>query len=293
MKYFLTITFLVVCLNLFAQQTTDGDIKDSLYNLQLKKPHFEIGGRLMSNEVYNGQQVDSFPQWGFHPLLSLIMGKGWSVNYVGNYWSKNEPAYALTSVGLQKDFTVGKKTEGSVAYNRWFVHDFTRKDRQEFTQNIELEASYELGNISVCFYSMFLWGSSFSSFYSPSLEFSKSLWVGHQKNTRYNIAATALTDVGNYNASIVPFSSLARGVLKRKRNNPSLPVIIAPSGFGLLNYEMQLEQELDIKNTSIVLDINHSIPSAKLKNINGSSLTYITIQVIQHLYFRKKNNINK
>ncbi|MBX9784299.1 MAG: hypothetical protein K2X48_13495 [Chitinophagaceae bacterium] len=51
---------------------------------------------------------------------------------------------------------------------------------------------------------------------------------------------------------------------------------------------MQLEQGVDIHNSSFILGINHSVPSAHLKNINGTSLTYITPEFIPHLYFKKQ-----
>lgn len=262
-----------------------------MYQLQLNKPHLDIGGRFMSNEVYNGQQVDTFAQWGFHPMLSLFTGKGWSINYTGNIWSKNKPAYALTSIGIQKDFSLGEKFEGSLAYNRWFLNDNVRKQRKEFTQNIELDAGYELGNFSVGLYSMFLWGKSFSSFYSPSLNYTKGWWLGPAKNSKYIVTVTALLDAGNYDASLVPFTTVPRGYLKKKKNNvPSRLLTESSKTFGLLNYELQLQQELDVKNDSFIAEINYSVPSEHLKNNNSSILIYAALEYHHRIFLKKKKS---
>ncbi|MBX9784300.1 MAG: hypothetical protein K2X48_13500 [Chitinophagaceae bacterium] len=170
---------------------------------------------------------------GFTPAGELGYEKGWSLNYTGNIWSKNKPVYALSSLGLQKSFSIGEKFEGDVAYNRWFLNDAVRKERKQFTQNVEWDASYEPGNFSAGFYSMFLWGKSFSSFYSPSFAYEKSWWLGKGNNLRYSITAATLADFGNYNASAVPFSSVPRGYLKKKKNNPSLQPSTV-DGFGFL-----------------------------------------------------------
>ncbi|MBX9784301.1 MAG: hypothetical protein K2X48_13505 [Chitinophagaceae bacterium] len=77
MKQILPILLLIVYVTAVAQQKAmSNSEKDSLYYLQHKQPHLEAGARFMSNEVYNGRQIDSFAQWGLHPQVSWVMKKG-------------------------------------------------------------------------------------------------------------------------------------------------------------------------------------------------------------------------
>lgn len=277
-----------------AQQVQiSNEIRDSLYDAKFKKPHVTTGIKFMSNEVYNGQQIDSFPQSGLHSQLSFFLGKGWSLNYLGSYWFRNQPHYALTTIGVNKEMTIGKKMNLSLDYNRWILHDAVRQDAKQFTQNVEMDAGYELGNFYAGFYSMFLFGQSFSSFSSPSLNYTKRTWLGSNKSLGYSFTVSALANIGNYDASYIPFQRTVK-TLQKKKKKPGAIVstteIVSPKTFGLLNQELQIEQELDMNNNSINFIITHSVPSALLRNNNIKQLTFFSLEYRYNIFHTKSAN---
>lgn len=257
--------------------------RDSVFYKQLAKPHLSPGIRFMSNEVYNGLQVDSFAQPGFHPLLDFTLGKGWALHYEGTVLSKSKPSYALTSIGLSKEFEIGQSVDGFVDLNTWAVKDGTnRSTRTNFTTNAELGASYHLGNFSPAVYSMFIFTNPVNSFFEPSLNWEKISWIGANKNVRSAMGFSTMMDVGNTEAVSFPVTTntITRG---RKKKTITTTTTVTTNSFGILNYLIQAHQAFDFSNNHFYTQINYAIPAK-----SNIGYFYITLEYSKNIFLKNK-----
>ncbi len=292
MKFLLLTVFVCVGLNSFAQvYPSKNEIKDSLFYAMQQQNHVSAGMMFMSDEIYNGQRIDTLPQWGIHPFVSWMFAKGFSFNYFGDYYSKTQPHYSLTSIGISKDFTIAHTVDAAIGYNYWIANTNDPAAEKYYSQNLEVNGGYGFGKFYAGLYSMLLFGGSFSSFYEPSISWSSSSWKGARSDVRIHTEIAAFADIGNRDASARPFVALPPGLAK-KNNNFNLPPVFRsnttadenPKAFGMLNYQLQVIEDINWHNNSLSAVLNFAVPAADAASNQGQLMPYFTLKYDYTIY---------
>lgn len=276
---------------------TEEAAKDSAYERRQQLPHLRIGMVWMSDEVYNGQRVDSSAQWGLHPYLQWMFMKQLSFNYYGDFYSNFDPHFALSSFGIAKDFSISSAWNASAAYNYWWVHNAADRHAAPFNQNVELSLDYSFGNFCAGAYSMVLFGHSFSNFVEPSLNWSTSSWIGRKGDLQASTGITLWANFGYGDAGARPFQVFAAGSAGRKAKRQAAPLgnLPAPMAtdsinrkYGWLNTQWQLSEELNKGQHHLIAGFNVARPTGNSRGFTGHWLPYVTLEYGYDMFFNKR-----
>lgn len=275
----------------------DEAARDSVYEWQQRLPHLRTGIVWMSDEVYNGQRVDSLAQWGLHPYLQWMFLKQVSFNYYGDFYSNFDPHYALSSFGIAKDFFISDKCDASAGYNYWLVHQAADRNATPYNQNVEVNFDYSLGNFSAGAYSMFLFGHGFTNFVEPSVNWTTTAWLGRSKNMRLATGVTLWANFGFNDAGARPFQGLAASAAKKKaRNHANTSGNVTNTNladsvsrkYAWLNTQLQVSEEWSAGRHHVIAGFNLARPSGNSNGFTGHWLPYATLEYGYDLFYSKR-----
>ena len=276
-KWILGIVLLTVLNQGFAQNTIDTDVQDAeldrLDSLAQTHPYVEINGNYVSKVVYNGR-TEGVTQYGLSPTITAHLVKGWSLSYAGEWWSAGQPQYAFSSVGVNKDFDMGKSGSGAIGYSRWFSHTSDVTQKSDYTGSIDADMHWEVGSFKMGSSASVLLGSSRALFLEPYMGYETSGRFGKDRLFKWLINPSVLVDFGND----VP-TRLVKKVIRRPAKGNGKTV------FGLLNYDVALLATLSYKRTAVSMTYHLNIPKNTLAPNPITPFSYFELSINQWFGF--------
>lgn len=250
MKYSICIILIISSLAQCFAQTSEAtqSIDDRLDSLDLilqSSPRLEIGGNYVSLVSYNGR-TEGVEQYGISPSVTAHLGKGWSLSYEGAIWSAANPKYALTSIGLTKNFEIGESFEGSIGYSRWLFHTNKVAKKGDFGNNVDVETNWNLGGFTIGNTLSVLLGTGRALFLQPWMGYEWSGRFGKERFFKWTLKPSVMGDYGNDVATRLG----ARALVRAARKN----------SFKVLNYEATLAGSLAYKQTDFSIAYHYDTP---------------------------------
>ncbi|MEN9610724.1 MAG: hypothetical protein RLZZ628_1538 [Bacteroidota bacterium] len=243
---------------------------DSVDSIAESKPRLEIGGSYVSLVSFNGR-TEGIEQYGLSPTVTAHLGKGWSLAYEGAIWSATSPKYAFSSIGLTKTFEAGEFFEGSIGYSRWLLHNNTAIKKGDFSNNIDLDTHWNLGDFQLGNTATILFGTGRALFFEPTISYEWSGRWGKERLFKWNLKPMFTADYGNDVATKLGARALARNTNKKSVK--------------ILNYDAALEGKLTYKATDCAITYHYDLPQNTIAPNPVNPFSYWEVSVIHSFGF--------
>jgi hypothetical protein len=261
-----------------SRDTLDIDAQDAfLDSLDTEaQSHFyvELGGNYTSIIAYNGR-TEGVIQYGLSPSIVAHLGKGWAVNYSGDYWSATTPKFAFSTVGVSKNFDMGKTGSCTIGYSRWISHTTDVSQKSDYTGSLDIDLHWDLGNFTVGNAAYLLLGSSRALYLSPYLGYDWSGRLGKSRLWKWSVNPALVVDLGND----VPTRLGNKATKRPGRGN-------AKTRFGLLNVDASLSASIGYKRSSVSFTYHYDLPQNTVAPNPINAFNYFEVSVNQWFNFK-------
>jgi hypothetical protein len=248
-KYSLYILLIAcLCSTIQAQTQTEDARLDSLETIAKERPHIEISGTYSSLVAFNGR-TEGVNQTGLSPSIAAHLGKGFALNYEGDVWSANTPRYAFTSIGIAKEFEMGKNGEGEIAYSRWFFNTTAANQKSDFSNAIDLDTHWDVGDLTIGNTASVLFGPKQALFFQPNIKYEIGSRFGGKRLSKWAITPSVFADIGNDVVTRVVRKNILRPL---KPNGKTV--------FGVLDIDASVLAMLSHKGTDFSVAYHYILP---------------------------------
>ena len=242
---------------------------DSLMQLEgLKVSQLAIRVGYNSNVLSTGRTL-GIENFGLTPALSYYHWSGLYAD-VSGFWSKDfEPAYYLTiaSVGYMHDFT--KKFSVMAGYDRYFYSTDDEDSYIPYKNTLSITPMVELKSLLFSANYSFYFGDSYVHRIMPGITWllEKRKW---KKIDRIALSPSFYMLFGNEIISEISYPYGPIETIIRIRRGLPWFYETQTNVFGIMNYTFSAPLTVTLKNWSINLTYNYSLPKA----LPGETLTY-------------------
>ena len=252
MNKLLGIIFFALCAHLAAAQDSENE-----FEKVEKSSRISYTNNYTSRLNFEGRDV-SEPQYAINNTFTYQSNKGFQAYFGVDYWNKFTPnGIAQTTLGGAYEFKAGKRVNGSIGYEHWFVNSTNDTLKNALTNyiNTNWEADFEF--IAAHASASYIFGTesayNFQTGINGLLEF-EDIFKENQTD-KISIAP----DITLISGTDVQFTTI-NTVVKRRKKTIINSTTSSNSVFGLLNTELTLPVTYAQPRWSVTAAYHYAIP---------------------------------